>query len=62
MEAVMLKDMTTLDNEDKIQREQDKLAQNMRVCQRSLEVNSVKEILPYSHKYFDILELLTLCV
>ena len=29
MEAVILKDMTTIDNEDKIELEQDKLAQNM---------------------------------
>ena len=29
MEAVLLEDMTTLDNEDKIEREHDKLAQNI---------------------------------
>ena len=62
MKAVILKDMTTLDNEDKMERDQEKLAQSMIVCPRSPEVNSVKEILPFSHKYFDTLGLLTLCV
>ena len=45
MEAVIFKDMITLDNEDQMDREQDKLAQNLIVCPRSLEVNSVKEIM-----------------
>ena len=50
MEAVMFKDMITLDNEDQTDCEQDKLAQNLIVCPRSLEVNSVKEIMSFSHK------------
>ena len=50
MEAVMLKDMTTIDYEDKMERELDKLAQKMIVCPRSSEVNSVNEVLPFSHK------------
>ena len=50
MEAVMFKDMITLDNEDQTDCEQDKLAQNLIVCPRSLEVNSVKEIMSVSHK------------
>ena len=62
MEAVLLKDMTTLDNEDKIEREHDKLAQNMIVCPRSLYVDSVKEILTFSQKHFDTLEFLTFWV
>ena len=36
MEAMLLKDMTTLDNEDKIEREQGKLARNMIACLMSL--------------------------
>ena len=62
MEVVMLKAMTTLDNEYKIYCEKDKLAKNMIACFRSLYVNSVKEILPFSHKYFDTKELMTFCV
>ena len=46
----MFKDMITLDNEDQTDCEQDKLAQNLIVCPRSLEVNSVKEIMSFSHK------------
>ena len=45
----MLKDMTTLDNEDKMELEQDKVTQNLIVCLRSLEVNFVKEIMLFSH-------------
>ena len=48
----MLKDMTTLEDEAKIEREQGKLARNMIACLRSLYVNSVKEILPFSQKIF----------
>ena len=48
----MLKDMTTLEDEAKIEREQGKLARNMITCLRSLYVNSVKEILPFSQKIF----------
>ena len=50
MEAVMFKDMITLDNKDETDREQDQLAQNLIVCPRSLEVNSVKEMMSFSHK------------
>ena len=52
MERVMLKDMTTLEDEAKIEREQGKLAQEKIACLRSLYVNSVKEILPFSQKIF----------
>ena len=62
MEAVILKAMNIFDNEDKSKLEQDKLVQNIIVCWRSQEVSSVKEILPFSHKYFDTLEWLTLCM
>ena len=48
----MLKDMTTLEDEAKIEREQGKLAQEKIACLRSLYVNSVKEILPFSQKIF----------
>ena len=48
----MLKDMTTLEDEAKIEREQGKLARNMIACLRSLNVTSVKEILPFSQKIF----------
>ena len=44
--------MTTLEDEAKIEREQGKLARNMITCLRSLYVNSVKEILPFSQKIF----------
>ena len=47
MERVMLKDMTTLEDEAKIEREQGKLAQKKIACLRSLYVNSVKENLPF---------------
>ena len=43
----MLKDMTTLEDEAKIEREQGKLAQKKIACLRSLYVNSVKENLPF---------------
>ena len=62
METVMPEDMNTLEDEDKIEREQDQLAQNMFAYRKSLGVNSVKEILLFSHKYFDTLELLTFFV
>ena len=62
MERVMLKDMTTLEDEANIGREQGKLARNMITCLRSLYVNSLKETLPFSHNYFDTKELLTFCV
>ena len=52
MERVMLKDMTTLEDEAKIEREQGKLAQKKIACLRSLYVNSVKEILPFPQKIF----------
>ena len=52
MARVMLKDMTTLEDEAKIEREQGKLARNMITCLRSLYVNSVKEILPFPQKIF----------
>ena len=57
----MLKDMTTLEDEANIGREQGKLARNMIACLRSLYVNSVKEILPFSQKNLDSQELVT-CV
>ena len=44
--------MTTLEDEAKIEREQGKLAQKKIACFRSLYVNSVKEILPFSQKIF----------
>ena len=62
MKAMILKDMNKIDSEDKMERDQDKLAENINVVGRSLEVNTVKDILSYSHKYFDTMELLTLCV
>ena len=34
----------------------------MIACFRSLYVNSVKEILPFSHKYFDTKKLMTFCL
>ena len=48
-----------MENEDKIESEQGQLARNMIACLRSLYVNSLKETLPFSHKYFDTKELLT---
>ena len=42
-----------MENEDKIESEQGQLARNMIACLRSLYVNSLKEILPFSHNYFD---------
>ena len=61
-----------MENEDKIESEQGqlaknmiaclRLAKNMIACLRSLYVNSLKEILPFSHDYFDTKELLTFCV
>ena len=48
----MLKDMSTIEDEAKIERELGKLAQNMIACLRSLYVNSVKEIQPFSPKIF----------
>ena len=53
---------TIMENEDKIESEQGQLARNMIACLRSLYVNSLKEILPFSHNYFDTKELLTFCV
>ena len=46
----MLKDMSTIEDEAKIERELGKLAQN--ICLGSLYVNSVKEIQPFSPKIF----------
>ena len=40
----MLKDMSTIEDEAKIERELGKLAPNMIACLRSLYVNSIKEI------------------